>query len=1048
MAVAVQIPCRLRIDPEALRAEGIARTGQALRSQGDVVDAFTAAVGRAVRRATREVAEPLGARAELAPDSPVFRWAGPAVDRVSAAQRRDLERRLRRAVRAALAASGTPGRSPTPGRAPLTDRPAELIDRRREQRALRSYRVPSYNGGETVLSFEDEPLTVGPVNHVWRIRPLPGVIGELAELVESAVMQFGELPTGAPVGLLIRGTGPGGEPLWGVIVNSTPPSRLAFSHFFQYTFRADTGVFELDTSSVPPAMPGTAERRLVSDRAGLLALARDLMGLDIRSQIMTALPRDENNTSASEYEEQVTDAVERELERRTDEVITSLGGANPTSVVIVRVGGAASIVVSADDAELHWVGTANLLPVTTEVPRGRDEEQGSGTGGGGEGAGRRGSGAGDGEGSGTGTGPGTGPGSGTRRGGFVFDPSLPDAPPGTDDERSRFPIVNRGGRTPQCQALNGEPDVSELGSIGEELRRRIDDIAYRLQINPCYFAARFCVTAAQALASRAADISAYISATEREAFTTPVPEGTGELGPIRFRPVASPAMQFLRHLAGVVPRIHNLSTLVMGAYGSAEHWPRIDGGWINTPVSWNLHFLQELSPALKTAVGQVFVSGCQAMLLQLLLSSQRGINARLDNFARYAPIFERLLVSQLTDYAELQRLRDRLDRHETARTIGTVTDPLAVAVSGSPAMAWLAAARGVSSAFIVTETAVTVPGTAGEIVETDGTARIRDSHGVMWSKADIDQALVLQRGEAEGIDPLVKQITDLPDVLERFTTNRGAIQSELRRVLGEMKVNNLEMLGKARADAWFAFRASRISEHIPSATVPGSRYALQGIHLEVHNQLGEFFGGDPFYPVGIDFLFGSEAGREALSAIGLTVGIIALSVLCPPLGFIVGIGVAAHDVVRAHERERLYGSMIDPELVLTRAEVEVELFAAYLGLALSFVPEAGTALGAARRGVRVALRAGVGRGVRAAGRFVVRRWTRQVIQALSRDLLTEFITQVMMTAVLERVIQRVMEPILSYVEREAMIRESVGGPEGAAFVLMVLDSERAHGGGP
>lgn len=37
--------------------------------------------------------------------------------------------------------------------------------------------------------------------------------------------------------------------------------------------------------------------------------------------------------------------------------------------------------------------------------------------------------------------------------------------------------------------------------------------------------------------------------------------------------------------------------------------------------------------------------------------------------------------------------------------------------------------------------------------------------------------------------------------------------------------------------------------------------------------------------------------------------------------------------------------------------------------------------------------------------------------------------------------QKLMEPVLAYVEREAMLHGAVGGPEGARFILMVLDSQ-------
>jgi hypothetical protein len=392
------------------------------------------------------------------------------------------------------------------------------------------------------------------------------------------------------------------------------------------------------------------------------------------------------------------------------------------------------------------------------------------------------------------------------------------------------------------------------------------------------------------------------------------------------------------------------------------------------------------------------------------------------------------MVSQLSDYAELQGLRDALKRHAVAKAQAQAAGAGGQAGSPHPAIAWRIAAGSLSGALGSGAQPLATPGAAGEVVETGGVARIRDSHGVLWSEADIEQALVLQRGSAEGIDPLVKQISKIPELLNRFKTDPAAIRDELWRVLGEMWTNNREMVDKAKADSWWAFRASRISDDIPSATVPGSRYALQGIHLQVHHAIGEFFGGDVFYALGIDALFNAEAGRQELKF----AGILALSILCPPLGVAVGVVSALHDIERAKERKRLFGALIDPELVLTMAEVEVELFAAYLGFALSLLPEAGTAIGAVARGGKVALRAGLRAGVRSAGRYVVRRVVHQIIEAASRDLLQAFVTEILLQEVMSRVIQKVLEPVLEHIERETLLTESVGGPEGARFALMVL----------
>ncbi|MEV0154972.1 hypothetical protein AB0H57_14665 [Micromonospora sp. NPDC050686] len=1060
MPVQVRMPVRVRLDPRSLA-----------QRPDRVAEAVAVALARALDRSRREAVEPRGGYLGVRTLDPVFSWTGDAAAGVPGPARRDFEARLRAVVADAVDAARLDPGLPEGVVLPLSEPAAEVADPMRESALLRTYEIPSYQGGGApeVIDFSDEPAVVVPVVHDWVLRPAADLREHLMDVIREAVRQFGPLPADAPRGLIVKTTDPSGRPAWAVVIFTTPWTTFSFPGFGELVLVPGPNPRFEERPSDPPAVPGTATRQLITDRAALVAATADLMGPDIRARIMRAQPQGET-TSNDEYQRRVDAAVDAEVVRRVDGVLAGTGGAAPTSLVVVRLGGSFMLLVSTEstDAGLHWDGTANLLPVTVERPRGRagGDAGGGGTagsGGGGSGAagtggatgaGGSGAGGGDGDGdSGGAGGPSVGIGSGAGGGSFVYDPTAPTAPTAPPDkEASRFPVVRRPGlprgEPRGCAPFNGEPSLAELGSAGDGLRRAMEDIAFRLQLGKiCEYPANFCLQAAEALFDRAASISAYISVTERDGFTQPTPEGDGALGSLNFRPVASPAVQFLRHLAGVVPPLHRLALAVMRTYEQPEHWAKVHGGWIDSPASWDLHFLREFTPATEAAVGQVLVTGSQALLLQLLLSSRTGINARITNFDRYAPIFERLLVSQLSDYVELQDLRDRLRRHGTATWIqdhtGYAGGAVAAASAVNPATAWFGAARSLSGAFLVAESAFATPGAAKEIVTTDGVVRIRDSHGVMWTEAELEQAMVMQRGQAEGIDPLVKQVTDLPDVIWRFRTDPTAIRRELRRLLTEMSDNNTEMIGKVRADAMFAFRASRIRDNIPSATVPGSRYALQGVHLVVHQELGEFFAGDSFYALGIDALFSAELGREELIGFGLNVGIVLLSVLCPPLGFLAGVVVAANDVRHAKERERLYGSMLDPELVLTRAEVEAELFAAYLGMALSLVPEVGTIGGALARGGRVALRAGFRSGLRAARGYVARRISRQIIEAASRDLLQAFITEILMTEVLGRIIQKALEPVLAHIEREAMLTQSVGGPEGARFILMVLDQERA-----
>ncbi|MEU5903546.1 hypothetical protein ABZ780_04110 [Micromonospora sp. NPDC047467] len=1052
VAISVHVPVRIRLDAHSVTERPEAVTG-----------ALGAALARALERSRREVVAPRGGYLEVRPNAPEFRWTGAGRERVSPDDRRAFEARLRRRIDEVVAAARLDPGLPAGVAAPLSRPPAELFNPQRMRHLLAVYRVPSYDDGGDAAEVPVDGDEPPPMRYDWQLLPVTDLVGHFAELAREAVRQHGAPPSGAPHGVIARVTSPEGRQVWLVMVTTTPLSYLTFDRFGETVFRATPQPhFEIEART-PSPQPGTVDRRPVADRAALVAMVDEEIGADIRTRLRTAQPRGET-TTAEEYAAQIERAVEAEVNRRVEGILGSLGGATPTSLIIVQVGGTSLLLVGteATDATLHWTGRANLLPISVEqhpttpvdpnAPPGGGTSTGAGggtgsDGGGGTGDGGGGTGAGDGTDAGGGSGAGAG---GTPRGGFVFDPSVPSAPPGAG--ASRFPLVTgERAEIPACGSLNGEPDLDALGADADDLRRLMDDIAFRLQMNqPCRYPATFCLQAAAVLRARAAAIGVLVGTAEREAFSRPVPEGTGRLGPLDFRPVASPAIQFLRHLAGVVPRLDHLAQRIMAVYRKPEHWARIRSASFEHPAAWNLHFLHRFTPAVKDAVGTIFVIGNKAMLVQLLLTSRQGIQARITNFPAYAPIFERLIVSQLTDYVELQGLRDRLRRHEAARTLLTYTstggEALATASLVNPSTAWYGAAHSLAGAFLAAEAAFTSAGAAGEIVERDGVTRIRDSHGVLWTVADIEQAMVIQRGEAEGIDPLVKQIADLPDVLARFAGDRSAIRDELWRVLQDMRRNNAEMLDRAREDAGFAFRSSRISEHIPSATIPGGRYALQGIHLVTHQQLGEFFGGSSYYTLGVDDLFSGELGRQALSTFALTVGIIALSVLCPPLGFVVGVAVAVGDVIHAHRRERLYGALIDPELVLTRAEVEVELFAAYLGLGLSLIPEVGTIGGAVVRGGRVALRYGLRAGLRAGGRYVARRVARQVIEAASRDLLQAFITEILLNEVLERVVQKLMEPVLAYVEREAMLRSAVGGPEGARFILMVLDSQPAAAG--
>jgi hypothetical protein len=316
----------------------------------------------------------------------------------------------------------------------------------------------------------------------------------------------------------------------------------------------------------------------------------------------------------------------------------------------------------------------------------------------------------------------------------------------------------------------------------------------------------------------------------------------------------------------------------------------------------------------------------------------------------------------------------------------------------------------------------------------------------------------MRRGTLEEIDPLVKQFSEIPEVMARFRNPSIGVRAELQRLLNEMSASNTEKTSEARDDWQYAFRASRINESLPSATIPGTSFVLQGIHLMAHQQLGEFFGGDPYYPEGINSLFNAELGFEALKDFFEYGGIILLSVICPPLGVAFGMATAVYHYEEAADRQELYQALIDPDLVMNRAELEAEMFAARLGLALAFIPEAGSILGrGASIGVRLGARgsarlvARTARGairrglVRSAGRALARHLTTAMIRQIEQGLVRAFISEIMIDRFMDRIIREVMEPVMAHVEREAAVTGSVGGSAGVEEMLRRLQAEeRAH----
>ncbi len=926
---------------------------------------------------------------------------------------------------------------------PLQATPQEVRDSHRYHAIIRRYRLPQYDDGKNTsveVDGDDEPqghyvrhwtpVNLSAINPQTLWNSLRDYIGDQFPPTEDSALIYRRNESPLEFGLFMVGTN--GR---GLVRN--------IGGFQNYHYDEANHRFVPTPAQNMKPQEGTLYRfRFDGDDAINGEHLRRFFESEIREQLgHYQRPEGVGN---DEFVNAIDQTVTNELTRRARDL-----GQNRT-VIILEMGDSHLVFPtdSATEAALPFQTSCRLWPFSTndfvEGPDTSGEGDGSGAGQGSGAQGTNRGGGGQGNGNGTGT-----QGGGGRPGSPIFV-----GQDGSGNAKFHFPgLGGEDGAELTCEAFQDEPSCDEMGDIGTVFKARIDEIAARLDISPCYLPAHFTITAATVIKDHATTLANYTALAGPVSFYQPVTDPNASIDVVRIVPTVSPAVQILRYLAGTIAKVTDLQDLILSAYDSPALRERVVRNWYSNIASWLLHYLMEISSAMDDAVEEIFEQGCRVVFLQLLETSRQQIQGRIDNFAVYGPLFAMMVQKWLRQPAELTDLRDRLSHFEEARWVrdhssvpgdSLLSDAANTAIDSNPLTAWVGAAHAVSGLFMQAHQAMRSTGEAGEIIETNGVARIRDSQGQMWTKQELEDAIVTVRGEAEDIDPLIKQIRDLPDVFSEFQNHPTAALETLRNLLTTMIDNNAEMTQKTIWDPMFAFRASSMVENIPGATIPGSEYALMGIHMQVHSLIGEFFHGSYYYARGVDQAISSELGKQAIENFVIGVGIVALCVFCAPLGFLAGVAAAVHELDKAYERERLFMSLIDPELVLTRAEVEVQKFAAWLGFALSVIPEAGTILGTARAGIRGGLKAGLRAGAREAAEYAATRISREIVESLEREFLPAFIRELAMNEVMNRVIETALSPILEAVQHNAMITTSPGGSANAAQILDSL--ARSRGG--
>jgi hypothetical protein len=1010
MPVAVHIPVRVRIDRDALAARA-----------DEAEEAVRAAVARALGKSRREAVEPRAAYMGVRLAEPDFLWSGETVPRD---EREVFEAKLRRALAEAVQASEVLAlaRRNAKARPPLQAFPAEFFDPARGSDLLGFYTLPSYRGKGKPATVnvkagnkkpdQTETMPVG----VW-VTKLPRnwyqilSRNQIEEFQRKAFDLWSMIyPEDSPAAVIWY---QGGEKPWGVVINKLW-IYIPLYHF-ESRVATDNAFKTIQTAPVPG--PGYLE--WVSIDA-----IKQLMATDADEKLRKKNPKPEA-TDTAVYEEKLKEAVQAEVAHRLR------AAPNCSDVLVVWVAGSQYFLADTDHTYPRFPGRIPLAPVARieQIPVPEEEkeekkeeegaepllegaERGAGKGagkGGGKGDGK-GDGKGEGKDAGTGAkGAGAGDGAGKAGADGSFASFGDDLPPGTNARK--FPPGLRGGGAPiVCESFVGEPSLDLLSAAdAEPIRALIREIAYKLDIEICEYPANFCLDAAAMLGTRAIAVSDNGVLENNSLLILPPKYRAGGEGSYDFRPTVSPALQLIRHLARVTHRIGDLGQLIYDTYKRDNNSQLFEGFRRGNPIGWSIDFFAKLNTRIQRSVGQMFVVTTRILLAQMLETSRQGIESRIGN-AGYARFFASLIKAEMVKVDELETLRSTLRLYVTTQTgsisLGQVVDT------------WRSARGALLDTLSGRNPFANAPTVTGTPFTENGVHGIRDSLGQIWTAEQLDRAIAIRRDVVSDIDPVAHQIAVDERLRARFARDTSRIAEELAILLDEMKHNNAEIMQKVRDDLAFAFELCTLDdEH--DETIAGTGYALTGLHRLAHESLEEFFAGDFAYNLGVGAALDRLRTWRTVKTVFEVTLVVGLSIVCPPLGTAVGFGFAIYHEYEGQQKLEVYQSLLDPEVVLTRAEVEAELFANDLGLVLSFIPVAGQLK-----------KFGLGRAagkllqgeVRAAAQMLSTRVSRvllvETLRALQKDLIVAFVRDVVIMKVFEKLMDRMVSPIIGQIEHD------------------------------
>lgn len=613
--------------------------------------------------------------------------------------------------------------------------------------------------------------------------------------------------------------------------------------------------------------------------------------------------------------------------------------------------------------------------------------------------------------------------------------------------KSIFPIVPSDPMAKSweipCRPFRDEPNVADLPTGKGEIQELIARIAARLEMDPCPYPAHFCIQAGRMIRIRASQVGKAFTLDESGNFTAEMSFGTlDDKGQFYFLAVDSMAVQYLQHLAGTIPLIRSLIRLVeVHVYPVTRFAPH--------------HWFEDVADECWQASGLIWLLANQVMMAQLLNSSRHGVLQRKGN-AEYTRVFTAVCRSQLADQVEMLMLRQALEKFlgyvgglKGKAAQNELRAHLKIQVALNPANQ----DRRLFEQVFSDETALAanmltrlsdktdyvfkrgleadVPiGDAGAIVETEGGGwAIRGSDGLYYTKDELDRLLMIRQQVVTSIDPFINSLLhSLVDKIRPLVEDPSQIPDFLDRTFSAMLAKNDEVSRKNKNDHSYAFDHGQI--HKASRDAPATveiaqtrlaRWQLSGVHALAHTHVGFRFEHDAFYVSAADKLLGQEYYWRAFAEDMVFIFGIAFTIICPPLGaalsFIGNLALGLEAKAKAEEQELIYGALLDPEQVLSYAEIQIDLFLAKLQIGLSFldlVPGAGkvvkglTGLGkkaakeGAERGVRKLAKEMLMEELRKVGQLSMAKFAIQLAVELAEETVEDKVVDLLLTPIIEQ----------------------------------------------